>query len=40
MIESKPDTIRKFMAATLKGNRYAFDHPEEAIEILEQRAES
>jgi NitT/TauT family transport system substrate-binding protein len=34
MIETKPDTIRKFMAATLKGNRYAFDHPEEAIEIL------
>jgi NitT/TauT family transport system substrate-binding protein len=34
MIEEKPETIRKFMAATLKGNQYAFDHPDEAIEIL------
>jgi NitT/TauT family transport system substrate-binding protein len=34
MIEKEPETIRKFMTATLKGNRYAFDHPEEAIEIL------
>jgi NitT/TauT family transport system substrate-binding protein len=34
MLEKKPETIRKFLTATLKGNKYAFDHPEEAIEIL------
>jgi len=33
-IETKPDVIRRFMTATLKGNAYAFDHPEEAIAIL------
>lgn len=33
-IETRPDLIRRFMAATLKGNAYAFDHPEEAIAIL------
>lgn len=35
-IEERPDTIRKFMAATLNGNQYAFDNPEEAIGILRQ----
>jgi NitT/TauT family transport system substrate-binding protein len=34
MIDTKPDVIRRFMAATLKGNAYAFDHPDEAIAIL------
>lgn len=33
-IDTKPDLIRRFMAATLKGNAYAFDHPDEAIAIL------
>lgn len=36
MLETRPETVQKFMAATLKGNLYAFEHPEEAIEILRQ----
>ena len=34
MIEKNPDLIRRFIAATLKGNAYAFDNPDEAIAIL------
>lgn len=33
-LEQRPDTIRRFMAATLRGNLYAFENPKEAIEIL------
>jgi NitT/TauT family transport system substrate-binding protein len=33
-LKSKGDLVRRFMAATLKGNAWAFDHPDEAIEIL------
>ena len=34
LIKSNPDLIRRFMAATLKGSEYAFDHPGEAVTIL------
>lgn len=34
LIKSNPDLIKRFMAATLKGSQYAFDHPDEAIAIL------
>ncbi|MEP9379463.1 ABC transporter substrate-binding protein [Aquabacter sp. CN5-332] len=34
LIKSNPDLIKRFMAATLKGSQYAFDHPEEAITIM------
>jgi NitT/TauT family transport system substrate-binding protein len=34
LIRSNPDLIRRFVAATLKGNAWAFEHPDEAIAIL------
>lgn len=34
MVKDKPDLVKRFMAATLKGNLYAFDHPDEAVAIL------
>ena len=34
LIATKPDLIRRFMAATLKGSAYAFEHVEEAVAIL------
>jgi NitT/TauT family transport system substrate-binding protein len=34
LIRSNPDLIRRFMAATLKGNAWAFEHPDEAIAVL------
>jgi ABC-type nitrate/sulfonate/bicarbonate transport system substrate-binding protein len=33
-IEERPETVRRFMAATAKGYEYAIDHPEEAAETL------
>lgn len=39
--EQDPDLCRAVVAATLKGWRYAFDHPDEALEIvLEQMREA
>jgi len=34
MIKEHPDTVRKFLRATLKGWEYAAQHPEEAIDIM------
>lgn len=36
LIAQNPDLIRRFMAATLKGSAYSFDHPDEAIDILQK----
>ena len=33
-IENKPDLIRRFMAATVRGYEYAIAHPEESVKIL------
>jgi len=33
-LRDKPDMVRRFVAATLKGMAYAFDHPDEAIAAL------
>jgi NitT/TauT family transport system substrate-binding protein len=33
-IESNPDVVRRFVAATLKGYEWTIAHPEEAIDIL------
>lgn len=33
-MKQKPDLVRRFVAATIKGWSYAFDHPDEAIAIL------
>lgn len=38
MIETNPDTIRKFLSATEKGYDYAIQNPEESAEILHQFA--
>jgi len=37
-IKDKPDLVRRFMAATLRGNLYAFEHPDEAVQILAKYA--
>ncbi len=36
MIREKPELVRAFVQATLKGWRYAIDHPEEAVRITMQ----
>src|SRR5262249_17432925 len=33
-IRKDPEMVRRFVAATLKGIQYAFDHPEEAGQIM------
>ena len=33
-LQEKPDIVRRFVEASLKGIAYAFDHPDEAIAIL------
>jgi NitT/TauT family transport system substrate-binding protein len=33
-LRDKPEMVRRFVAATLKGMAYAFDHPDEAIATL------
>lgn len=33
-LRDKPEMVRRFVAATLKGMAYAFDHPDEAIAAL------
>jgi NitT/TauT family transport system substrate-binding protein len=33
-VQDKPDLVKRFTEATLKGNAYAIDHPDEAISIL------
>ena len=33
-LEEKPETVKKFMSATLKGLNYAYTHPDEAVEIF------
>ena len=33
-LQEKPDVVRRFVEASLKGTAYAFDHPDEAIAIL------
>lgn len=33
-IKNKPDLVKKFVKASIKGWKYAIDHPEEAIDIL------
>lgn len=35
-IEKNPELVRRFVRATLKGLRYSFDNPEEAVEILQK----
>jgi len=37
-ISQKPDLVRRFLAATLRGNLYAFEHPDEAVAILSKYA--
>jgi NitT/TauT family transport system substrate-binding protein len=34
LIKDKPDLVRRFTQATLRGFAYAFEHPQEAAEIL------
>ena len=34
VIREQPDMVRRFVAATLRGMAYAFEHPEEAGQIL------
>jgi len=38
MIAQRPDIVRRFVAATAQGYRYAIDHPQEAADILIQAA--
>ena len=33
-LQAQPDTVRAFRAATLKGLEYAFDHPEELVDMV------
>src|SRR5438094_6420395 len=33
-LKTKPDVVKRFVEASLKGVAYAFDHPEEAIAIV------
>ena len=35
-LQNKPDLVRRFLAATVRGYEYAITHPEEAAEILLQ----
>jgi len=35
-ISKDPEMVRRFVAATLKGAQYAFDHPDEAGQIMHQ----
>jgi NitT/TauT family transport system substrate-binding protein len=37
-IRDKPDLVKRFLAATLRGNLYAFDHADEAVTILSKYA--
>jgi NitT/TauT family transport system substrate-binding protein len=37
-LKEKPDLVKRFLAATLRGNLYAFDHPDEAVAILAKYA--
>jgi NitT/TauT family transport system substrate-binding protein len=34
VIKNKPELVRGFIKATMKGYKYAFEHPDEAIDIL------
>jgi len=38
MVAQRPDVVRRFVAATAQGYRYAIDHPDEAADILIQAA--
>jgi NitT/TauT family transport system substrate-binding protein len=35
-IKANPDMVRGFVQATMKGYKYTFEHPEEAVEILQK----
>jgi NitT/TauT family transport system substrate-binding protein len=35
-IQKNPDLVRRFVRATLKGLQYAFEHPDEAVDILQK----
>lgn len=37
-IKEQPDLVKRFVSATLRGNLYAFDHPDEAVRILAKYA--
>ncbi len=37
MLQTRPDTVRRFMLATYQGLRYAAEHPQEALDILLRR---
>lgn len=37
LLQSQPETVRAFRAATLMGLRYTFDHPEEAVDLILSR---
>jgi len=37
-LKSNPDLVKRFLKATLKGNLYAFEHPDEAVTILAKYA--
>jgi NitT/TauT family transport system substrate-binding protein len=37
-IQAKPETVRKFVAATLRAYQYAFEHPEESAEAAKKHA--
>jgi NitT/TauT family transport system substrate-binding protein len=34
MIKTKPQAVRGFVQATIKGLQYAFDYPDEAIALI------
>ncbi|MBI3078018.1 MAG: ABC transporter substrate-binding protein [Deltaproteobacteria bacterium] len=36
-LKRNPDMIRRFVTASVKGFRYAFEHPDEAVELLVKR---
>lgn len=37
-LKKSPDLVRRFLKASLKGNLYAFEHPDEAVAILAKYA--
>jgi NitT/TauT family transport system substrate-binding protein len=37
-LKANPDLVKRFLKATLKGNLYAFEHPDEAVAILAKYA--
>ena len=38
-VANDPDVVRRFLRATLRGARYAADHPDEAVQVVLKYAE-